>query len=109
MEDHKLRTPYFYRSGTIGTITGTIERKIPKRVTLDLISQTSRISTVPMVPDGSRMVPGTILHRSRGMVPRFPHGSCREPGESGTILFHEFGTGVSESMVPGTIDRSPRW
>lgn len=39
--------------------------KYPKRVFLDLISQTPRIPMVPMVPDGSRMVPGTILHRGR--------------------------------------------
>lgn len=40
---------------------------------------------VPMVPDGSRMVPGTIPRRSCVRFPGSPMVPLGEPGNPGTI------------------------
>lgn len=52
---------------------------------------------VPMVPDGPRMVPGTMLTGDSKMVPQVPMVPLGDLGSWGPSLFRPLGADVPES------------
>lgn len=90
--------------------SGTIKSKLPKKGHfIPIFTNTENFDGSHgsrWFPDGSGNHPPQEQGRWFPGSPMVPVGNQgnREPS-----LFRVFGTGTSESMVPGTIDRSLRW